>query len=506
MDFFENNFLDIKNISKSYVSINALNNVSLNIYKNEIHGLVGENGAGKSTLIKILTGLEIPDDGSIIFNGEKYQPTSPLDAQRKGIAFIHQDIHLMPDLSVAENIFMHDLPHKKFIGLIPVIDRHKLHNNAIGLLSALDIQIEPHILIRNLTAPEKRLIEIAKALSVNAKLFIMDEVTALLEHKEANILISQLEILRNKNVPTLFVSHKLDEIMKISDRITILRDGFKVDCVEKAHINESHLVNMITGKTTESNFTQPMRCNYNKIKVKINNLKLSSKSVPFSFIVRKGEIVSVTGLLSSYASKIVRALVCADSCEIESIQLDGKPIHIHSPQAAVKFGIGIVPEDRKYEGIIPDFSVKWNIAIANLDKICNFGIINRKKVNNLASIYIDKFRIRTPSVDTNIVHLSGGNQQKVLLARWFAKGTEFMLLQEPTHGIDVGAKIEVHALLKKFAETGGAILFYSTELKELCLLSDRVMILRHGCLVVDLLRSECSEEKILSRAAGVINK
>lgn len=491
--------LEMKNISKSFPGVQALRNASFYCRKGEVKALVGENGAGKSTLMKILAGVYQPDEGEMILKGKKVQFNNPRDAQKSGISIIYQEGSLLPYLGVAENIFLGREPRKK----LTFIDSSALYREAEKLLNKLEIEIDLTAPVYNLSLAQQQMIEIAKALSLNAELIIMDEPSAALTTQELDRLFQIIHSLKNQGVTVIYISHRIEEIFHIADRVTVLKDGKVVSTTSIREIDEEILIRQMVGRDIEGRF--PAKGGVEK-KKGLSVVGLSCRGVlhDINLEVRKGEIVGLAGLVGSGRTELARAIFgvrCPDKGEIH---LDGRKIKVKSPRDAINSGIGLVTEDRKKDGLILGLSVKKNITLPSLDRLTKMGLVSGKRERRWVKKIIQELDIRTPSMDQQVEYLSGGNQQKVSLAKWLVTESDVIIFDEPTRGIDVGAKFEIYNLILDLARRGKAILMISSELPEILGMSDRILVMREGKIVGELLPQDATEEKIISLATGLI--
>jgi ribose transport system ATP-binding protein len=484
--------LSIKGLTKSFPGVRALNDIHLDIYRREVHGIVGENGAGKSTMMKILSGVYKKDSGSIRIDGQTVEITDPVHSQNLGISIIYQEFNLVNSLSAAENIYLGRFNQVK--------NRKEMHLRALELFQSINCQIEPSRKVAGLSMSEKQMLEIAKALSFNAKIIIMDEPTTSLTARETETLFTVIQKLREKDITVLYISHKLDEISLLCDRVTIMRDGSIIDTLPVAQMERRKMISMIIGRDMDTEY--PRR----NTKPGITFLKAdglcNNKIHDVSFEVRKSEILGLVGLVGSGRTELVRALFGADKLSQGRIIVQGKEVPIKSPMDAKKAGMGLVTEDRKQQGLILDFPVDQNITMASLKKLSLLGIIRKKLERMKADEYIQKLAIKTPSNQAAIVNLSGGNQQKCIIARWLETEPLLLILDEPTRGIDVGAKYEIYLIMNQIVEKGGAIIMISSELPEVLNMSDRVLVMRDGGIVGEFIPSETKTEDIMSCALG----
>jgi ribose transport system ATP-binding protein len=492
--------LSVQDISKSYVGIQALDTVSIDFQAGETHALVGENGAGKSTLIKIISGAEVPDSGRLVFKHYTADRMTPHLAQSLGVATIYQEFNLFPTLTVAENIFMGDeaLTAKRSL----FYHRKAYIEKAETVLSAMKVDIHPLELVENLTTAKMQLIEIAKAVAKEAKILIMDEPTAPLSTKETDDLFDLIRRLKEQGVTIIYISHRLEELYRISDRVTVLRDGRCILTTNTEDITRHELVcRMANRKFEEIQFTSPEVKGDVMLEVQDlcgNGLK------DINFTVRSGEILGFGGLLGAGRTELARLLFGAEKAESGKIIVAGREVIIDSPQKAVSLGIAYVPEDRKHHGAILTLPISWNITLPILRRISSMGFVNKDKEKAIVDLQRDNLRIKAVGMEHHVDSLSGGNQQKVVLAKWLASKPKILVLDEPTRGVDVGAKQEIYNLIAGFAEQGIAIILISSEMDELLDISDRMIVLSEKKVVGYLDKSEFSQNKVLALASGIM--
>lgn len=491
----ENSALIIKNITKTYPGVVALDHVSLEFQKGEIHALVGENGAGKSTIIKLISGAIAPSEGTIEVEGKEYEGMSPILSRSLGIEVIYQEFNLIPTLSVAENIFMGEYP-----GNGVVIDFKEMERRTKEVFELMKVDINPQTLVKDLTVAYMQLVEIAKAISKNAKILIMDEPTAPLTNNDVDILLDLVVNLKKKGVTIIYVSHRLNEIYRIADRLTILRDGRKIDTKKIEDISRKELVSHMVGRDVSE--TYPERTHQpGDIVLEVKNL-CGNGATGINFQVRKGEILGLAGLVGAGRTETARMIFGADILEAGEIYVEGKLVHIKSPEEAMSYGIGLVPEDRKLQGVILSRSIKDNITISILKRISRFTLINKNKENELIDKYKKDLNIKTPSFEQKVGNLSGGNQQKVVLSKWLASDSKVLIFDEPTRGIDVGAKQEIYHLMNQLSKNGMAIIMISSEMEEILGMSDRILVLCEGKTTGIVDKSEFTQEYIMELASG----
>lgn len=491
--------LDIQGLEKSFPGVKALKGVSLQVKKGEVHALMGENGAGKSTLIKVLTGIYQKDAGSIWFDGEKTYIKSPIEANEKGISTIYQELNLSPYQTVYENLFLGREPRTKLGG----IDRKKMATEANSILGSLDIHIDVTKPLNQYSTAVQQMVAVARAVSINTKLVIMDEPTSSLDTKEVAVLFRVIEKLKKQDISVIFISHKLDEVFKICERITILKDGEYVGSYATQELNQLKLISLMVGSdTVELSRTKPAyHFSDKKELMKAKNIRRGMRLSGIGIDIKEGEILGLAGLLGSGRSELARVIFGADTPDEGEVFWYGKPAKIRTPADAIKKGMGFCTEDRKVEGILPHLSVKENMTVALLPKLNTFGFVKTKEQKEIVQSYIDKLRIKTPSMEQPMMNLSGGNQQKVLLARWMCMNPRLIILDEPTRGIDVGAKGEIEQLIQEFSDSGISVLMISSEMDELVRNCDRVVVLREGKKAGELVDGDISQDKIMETIA-----
>ena len=490
------NILEIKNVTKRYPGVIALNQVSFSVKEGEIHSLVGENGPGKSTLIKTITGAIVPDEGEIIYQGKKYTELTPILSSEIGIEAIYQEFNLAPELTVEENIYMGTKVNK---GLF--IDRKKLTSKTMEILNSLNADIRPNTRIKDLTVAYMQLVEISKALAKNVKLLIMDEPTAPLTENEVEILFQLVRNLKEKGVSIIYISHRMDEIFELSDSITIMRDGEVIKTVAATDITKNQLIyDMVGRELTETYPKRTVECGETILEIK-NLCGLSNKET--SFCIHAGEIVGLAGLVGAGRTEIARLIIGADKKISGDVYIKGKKVEIRSPKDAIEKGIAYVSEDRKNQGVLLKLSIRWNITLPILKRLSRFMFIDRREENSCVEKYKNMLRIKTPSVNQLVGNLSGGNQQKVAVAKWLASESKILILDEPTRGIDVGAKQEIYELINHLTEEGLGILMISSEMEEIMGMSDRMLVMAEGEIVGELSKQEFSQDKIMRYASNM---
>ena len=491
--------LEAIDISKRFPGVHALDEVSLTVVPGEVHAVVGENGAGKSTLMKILAGAQAPDSGSILIEGRPVTIESPRAAQDLGIITIYQELSLVNALSVGENIFLGDLPTRP--GGSWQVDWPEVWRRSAELLERVGLRIRPQTLVRDLSVAQKQMVEIARALARNVRVLILDEPTSSLTERETERLFGIIAALRERGVGIVYISHRLAEVFRIAQRVTVLRDGKVVGTVPVAAASEDLLVRMMVGRDLARLFTQA-RATDAPVRLGVRGLCRGKVLHDIDLEVRAGEIVGLAGLVGAGRTELVRCLFGADRIDRGEIVLDGRPVSIRHPGGAVDLGIALVPEDRKLQALILGMGVRENLSLPVLDRLGSPFVPSRSQERALVREYIQSLSIRTPHMEQRVAALSGGNQQKVVIARWLATKPKVLILDEPTRGIDVGAKAEVHALIARLAEAGVAILMVSSELPEILGMSHRVLVMRGGRIVADIPRAEATEEGIMAAATG----
>ncbi|MFC1726276.1 sugar ABC transporter ATP-binding protein [candidate division KSB1 bacterium] len=489
--------IELKGITKRFPGVVALDNVDFDINEGEVLSIIGENGAGKSTLAKIITGVYQPDDGEIFFEDEKISVPDVSFSQSIGINMIHQELNLVPHIDIAGNIFLGREPRK--LGF--VIDYKRLYDDAEKILGEVGLNVSPKVLNRDIPIAQQQMVEIAKALSMRSKLIIMDEPTSSLTKKEIRVLFDIIKNLRENGISIIYISHRMEEVLEISDRIIALRDGVKVGETENKNVSVDKLIKMMIGRKIDEMFGVH-KGTLEETALQVTDLKLNVTSAPASFHLKKGEILGFFGLVGSGRTELMRAVFGIDKRESGIIKINGSDVDIRSPENAIKAGIGFVPEDRKLQGIIHNFTVKENISLPGLKENSKFNLINFKYEKNIASKFIDKLKIKTPSLNTVTANLSGGNQQKVVLSKWLSLSPKILILDEPTRGIDVGAKSEIYNLINQMAADGIAIILVSSEMEEIIRLSHRVAVMFENKITGFLEGDLINQENIMQLSSG----
>ncbi|WP_035294443.1 sugar ABC transporter ATP-binding protein [Clostridium sp. KNHs214] len=492
--------LKMENISKSFPGVKALDNVQLSAYGGEVLGLLGENGAGKSTLMKILSGVYKKDEGKILIEGQETEITGIKDAESKGITIIHQELSVLPNLTVWENIF---LGNEKFNKVSRRISKKLLKERSLDFLNQIGCNIDPDTLVRDISVGEMQMIEIAKALTKNASIIIMDEPTTALTDVETKNLFTVIKKLRDKGIAIIYISHRMEEIFKMCDRITVLRDGKYVGDAMVADVSNDDIISMLVGRKLEEQFPYK-KVDTGEILLEVKDLNYSNKVKNASLQVKAGEILGIAGLMGSGRTELAKTIFGEYKKISGEIFIDGEKREIKSPKDAIHHGICYLSEDRKKEGLVLGMSVGDNMTLANLKKYENsFKVIDRKKEKKDVDEYIKKLSVKTPSSEQFIKNLSGGNQQKAILAKWIMLSPKVLIIDEPTRGIDVGAKKEIYDVLNALKESGKAVIMISSDMPEVLGISDRILVMHEGNITGELNREEASQESIMKCAVGI---
>jgi len=496
-------FLKLENVSKAFPGVQALDNVSLEISKGEIHCLVGENGAGKSTLIKLLTGVHAWDSGTIVFNGQVLQNLTPQKALHElGIVPIYQELNLIPKLDVAENIFLgrEILSNKRF----RFINRKEMIQRTREILARLGQDIDPTALVGSLGIGKQQMVEIAKALAVEANLLILDEPTAPLGQEEADELFSVMRQLKKQGVTIIFISHKLEEIKEIGDRLTVLRDGKKIITADVKDLSIDQIITYMVGRHIEDKYPK-VKTERGELALEVRHLSTPDLLHDISFKAYRGEVLGIAGLVGAGRTELARAIVGADPKSEGEIWVDGRRVDIQSPKDALKHGIALLTEDRKSQGLVLNNTVLFNSTLANLQKYLNGFLLNLNAQRQDAMRVVKELGVKTPSLNTLVAQLSGGNQQKVVIGKWLNTKANIFIFDEPTRGIDVGAKTEVYNIINNLVKGGAAVIMISSELPEILGMSDRIIVISEGRLTAEFTREEATQEKIMAAATGGMN-
>lgn len=492
--------LEMRGIGKRFPGVVALDAVSLEVYPSEIIALAGENGAGKSTLMKILGGIYQPDDGEIFIDGEKTVINSVSDSINKGIGFIHQELNVLDNLNIAENVFLGREP--TWGGFLRLVNRQRMHAETVIYLERLGLNISSQTSLAELSIAQQQMVEIAKALSLKARILIMDEPTSSLTLTETERLLKVSKDLREQGVSIIYISHRLGEIKEIADRVIILRDGKNAGILQREEISHDRIVKMMVGRDI-SQLYEPPKVKSEEICVEINELKTRrypAKSV--SLDVRKGEILGVAGLVGAGRSEMAQAVFGVDAPLAGTVTVNGKVVRISSSKDAIGNGIYLIPEDRRNSGLILDVPIRENITLPALSRYASAGLINYEAERSIAVEMCAKLKVKAPSVESLAGNLSGGNQQKVVLAKWLSLDPKLLIFDEPTRGIDVGAKAEIYHLMRQLAESGVGIIMISSDMEEVLNQSDRIAVMHEGAITGILERENCNEETVMKLAVG----
>ncbi len=488
--------LEMRGISKSFPGIKALSDVDLAVQAGEVHAIVGENGAGKSTLMKILAGLYQPDAGEIVLDGEAVRISGQLDARRRGIGMVYQELNLVPDLSVAENIALGAMPSR--FGLVR---RRALAQTAIDVLTALDARIDPRTQVGSLTVSQQQLVEIAKAYAAHPKIIVLDEPTSSLSEHEAQALFRVIQAMRADGIAIIYISHRLREVLDLADQITVLRDGRQIETRPAAGLSAGEMITLMVGRDLTDVFPKT-KVPIGEVVLEVDGLGRAGSFENVTLNVRAGEIVGLAGLVGAGRTEIARAIFGLDRADSGIVRVRGDDVHARTPRQGVRAGIAYVPEDRKRDGIVPSASIKDNIALPVLSAVSRAGWISRSREREVVSAKVDELGVAPPMIDRRVDTLSGGNQQKVVIAKWLATRPDVLVLDEPTRGVDVGAKADIHTIIGHLASTGVAILLISSELPEVLAVSDRIYVLHEGRVSAEFDRASADERSVMHAATG----
>jgi len=496
--------LEVRQISKQFPGVRALDQVSLRLHAGEVLAVVGENGAGKSTLMKILAGIYQPDHGTVLLDGQDIRLGSVVEALRNGLVLIHQELNLAENLSVSANLFLGR--ESLWCGWLRLLNRRQMSQTARQLIDGVGLDCSPDTLVKDLSPGQRQLVEVAHALALRARVLIMDEPTSSLTQRETERLFEVIGQLKRSGVAVIYISHRLGEVKRIADRATVLRDGRNAGDLTADKINHDSLVRLMVGRELSQFFQR--KHHFTGDSAFSNRLQLidlryaGGPTHPISFSVRSGEIVGMAGLVGAGRTELAEALFGVRRVTSGKVLIDGRPLRVTSPGDAIAAGLLLVPEDRRYQGLVLEESVSRNISLPNLDHLRSFALVKRRREGALARAMCEKLHVRTPSLAQGVGLLSGGNQQKVVLGKWLARQPRVLICDEPTRGIDVGAKSEIYALLDQLAADGVGILMISSDLEEILGMSDRVVVLHEGRFAGELQRKELSEEAIMHLATG----
>ncbi|MDJ1652490.1 sugar ABC transporter ATP-binding protein [Raoultella sp. Ech2A] len=490
--------LSMRNIAKAFGKFYALKGVDLTVWPGEIHALMGENGAGKSTLMKILAGAYTATSGEILIDGKPHAIKGPKDALAAGITLIYQEMQLAPNLTVAENIFL-----GSELARGGLVQRKEMHSQAQAVIDRLGAQFKASDRVMKLTIAEQQQVEIARALHRNSRILVMDEPTAALSSRETQRLFELILRLRDEGMAIIYISHRMAEVYELSDRVSVLRDGQYVGSLTRDRLNASELVRMMVGRPLSDLFNKERDIPLGQPRLRVQDLTDGSKVKPSSLVVHAGEIVGLAGLVGAGRSELAQLVFGVRKASGGVIEVDGEPVVIHSPREAIDLGIGFLTENRKEQGLFLELAAQENITMATLERDASWGMLNRKKAQTISDDAISLLNIRVPHSQVRAGGLSGGNQQKLLISRWVAIGPRILILDEPTRGVDVGAKSEIYRIMNQMARQGVAILMISSELPEVVGMSDRVYVMREGAIVGELQAGEIGQESIMTLATGV---
>ena len=483
--------LRLKNIRKEFPGVLALDDVSLEAKAGSVHALMGENGAGKSTLIKILAGAYSKDQGTILFDNKEVNIDNPNDSLNLGIKVVYQEIALIPEFTVAENIFLEKFP----VNSLGIVNWKKLYNDCNNLLKKIGFNLNVKEKVVDLSISEQQIVEIARAIFQNSLVVVMDEPTSSLTPNEIEKLFEVIENLKKNNIAIIYITHKIDEIFKIANEVTVLRDGKLISNRDINDTSEEILIQDMVGRKVEQKFDRPNK-SFDKVLMNIKNISTKSKLKDISFDLYKGEILGFFGLMGAGRTELAKAIYGYDNISNGSIEVDGQILKKFNTQTMVKNGVGYVTEDRKGEGIIKDMNLRENMSLPSLEIFEKFLTINKSKEKKISNQYIDKFEVKTPSSERLITLLSGGNQQKILLSRWLIRNLKIIILDEPTRGVDIGAKTEILRLINDLAKDGLSVILMTSEMNDLLTLSDRIIVMAGGKISKEFNRNDATQEEI----------
>lgn len=490
--------LAFEGITKRFPGVTALADVSLEVRAGECHALMGENGAGKSTLGKIVAGIYQPDEGRVLLDGEVIRFRVPLDAAEAGIAIVHQELAFCPNLSIAENLFLGRMPSRGGI-----VRRGEMEGEARRMLAAVGLQIDPATLMERLSTAQEQLVQIAAAVGRRARIIVMDEPTSSLSAVESERLFEILGQLKRQGVTIIYVSHRMEEILRLCDRVSVLRDGRFIKTLETAATSTDEIVSLMIGRSVGEYFPSHLSAKIGPPLLAVEGLSAADRVRDVSFEVRAGEVVGLAGLVGAGRSEVARCIFGVDEFERGTIRIDGQAVTIRTPSDAIELGIGLLPEDRKRQGLVLSMSCKDNLALAVLRRLAGRLLFSRRRAGRLAAEYFEKLRVRAAHPEVDVAGLSGGNQQKIALAKWLARNCRVLILDEPTRGVDVGAKAEIYSLIDELAAAGKAVLLISSELPEVLNLSTRVLVLAGGRVVGELPRERATQDAVMRLMANV---
>lgn len=490
--------LEMQNITKTFSKVTALNQVNLKVRPGEIHALIGENGAGKSTLMKVLSGVYKPDDGKILLNGKEVAMHNPKDAIKKGVAIIYQELSLVPELNAIQNLMLGQ--EKNTCGFIKGKEENQFAKSYLDYVShgAIDSYTVP---VKHLSVAQQQMIDIAKALSYNSKIIVMDEPTDSLTNREIEILFECVRKLKEDGITVIYISHRLEELFALCDRVTVLRDGQYVADENIADIDKDWLISKMIGRDLKDTFPPRHRSDSREVVLEVEGLT-GERFRDISFKLKKGEILGLTGLVGAGRTEVLRTIFGADKAKSGTVKICGEKVDIHHPSKALKYGLGFATEDRKAQGLFLNQSIEKNITMASLNKISKAGFLNKPKEINMSASYFKSLNVAAPDTKKLCKYLSGGNQQKVVLAKWLASECKILFLDEPTRGIDVGAKYEIYQLMDQLVQQGVSIVMISSEMPEVMGVADRVVVMHEGNMTGEVMQKEFTEEGIMKLASG----
>ncbi|WP_335871126.1 sugar ABC transporter ATP-binding protein [Bacillus sp. 2205SS5-2] len=490
--------VEMENIHKSFFHVEVLKGVNFELFSGEIHALMGENGAGKSTMVKILTGIHKRNQGEIHYKGKLVEYQSPKEAEKEGIAVIHQELNIIPYLTVAENMFLGKELKRSPFGILKT---KEMNEKTKEYLNRLGINIEPTMLAGKLSVGQQQMIEIARAIAADTEVLIMDEPTAALTDREIDSLFTVIQGLRKEGVAIVYISHRMEEIFKICDRITVLRDGQSIGTRVTNQTNFEEIVKMMVGRELGERFPE-RKPSISKDRFQVENLSHEHVFNNVSFTVKEGEILGVAGLMGAGRTEIMETIFGVRKKSAGRILLDGHELHIRKPDQAISAGIGFITEDRKDEGLVLNLSVRENLALTNLKALSKFSVVQKKKEKQWTEEMIQKLRIKTSGSEQEVKSLSGGNQQKVVFGKWLGREPKLLILDEPTRGVDVGAKKEIYSIMNELTGKGFSIIMVSSELPEILGMSDRIMVIHEGKVTAIMNKADANQEKIMEAATG----
>ncbi|MEA2710541.1 MAG: ribose transport system ATP-binding protein [Phycisphaerales bacterium] len=491
-------FIQFENITKQFAGVTALDSVSMSIRRGECHALMGENGAGKSTLGKVLAGIHRADAGTMRIDGVEVNFRSPRDAGRAGVGMVHQELAFCPELSVAENLCMGQYPRR-----MGIVSRSEMRRRAEALLSKIGVELDVRQPMRALSTAQEQLVQIASAVGTGARILVFDEPTSSLSEPEAQRLFGLIEELKKRGVTMIYVSHRMPEVFRLCDRLSVLRDGKYIGTLDRASATQDDIVRMMIGRSLEQYFPKHLGAKPGETALSVRNLSSPGKFTDVSFELRAGEILGFAGLVGSGRSEVAKAIFGLDSSATGRVEVLGRPMRLGSIREAMRRGLGLVPEDRKRQGLVLMMSGRTNTSLAMLDRLRRLLMLDFRRELDLTVQYFDQLRVKTPSVRTPVAALSGGNQQKIALAKWLARQCKVLIVDEPTRGVDVGAKAAIHGIIDDLARKGIAIILISSELPEVINLATRIVVMRNGKLVSDVPREQATQEYLLRLMAGV---